>query len=373
MTNPTAPAPHLIVVGGGIAGAAVAFRAVQYDLRVCWIRGDRETDRRSRFRWVADVDNMIGFHDGIVRKSILRQLRKPQFADARAIIETKRTPYTAKAVVDNTIERIQECYGDLIEIVRLKADRAERTETGFTVHCGDHSFEAPHLVLATGVMDRQPTIKKQHKGETADEIKWVYAWANREHLLYCIRCEGHLARERDVGVIGHGPAAAGVAMMMHERYGVRPRLLTNGEQPTWSDRAARALDAYGATVDTARVVDFEGDKTSMHAVLLEDGARLELSYALIALGLFCVYNQLARDLGAVLEGGDAALDEQHVLIDHRGETDVPGLFAVGDMTRRPDEPVMKQIYTAQEYAVRAVDAIDARRRAAFREAAIARG
>jgi hypothetical protein len=43
------------------------------------------------------------------------------------------------------------------------------------------------------------------------------------------------------------------------------------------------------------------------------------------------------------------------------------------MTRRPDEPVMKQIYTAQEYAVRAVDAIDARRRAAFREAAIARG
>lgn len=364
--------PHLIVVGGGIAGAAVAFRAAQYDLRVCWIRGDRETDRRSRFRWVADVDNMIGFHDGIVRKAILRQLRKPQFADARAVIESKRTPYTAKSIVDNTIERITERYADRVEMVRLKADRAERSDDGFVVHCGDSSYQAPSLVLATGVMDRQPNIKgTSRKGEQEDAIKWVYPWANREHLLYCIRCEGHLARDQDVGIIGHGPAAAGVAMMMHERYGVRPRLITNGETPAWSDRHGRILEAYGASVHTARIVDFEGDKVSMHAVVLEDGARLPLAYALIAQGLFCVYNQLARDLGATLEGGDAPADEQHVLIDHRAQTDVPGLFAVGDMTRRPDEPVMKQIYTAQEYAVRAVDTIDARVRRAFREAALA--
>ena len=358
--------PHVIVVGGGIAGAAVAFRAAQYELDVCWIRGDRETDRRSRFRWVADVDNMIGFHDGIVRRSILRQLRKPQFAEARAVIESKRTPYTAKAIVDNTVERIEAQYPERVELLKVRADRAERTDVGFAVHCGDRVIEAPNLVLATGVMDRQPMIKKQHKGQTEDAIKWVYAWANREHLLYCIRCEGHLARQRDVGVIGHGPAAAGVAMMMHERYGVTPRMVTNGEQPTWSERCQRILDAYGATVHTARIVDFEGDKVGMHAVLLEDGSRLELPYALIALGLFCVYNQLAIDLGATLEGGNVPEQEQHVLIDHRGETDVPGLFAVGDMTRRLDEPVMKQIYTAQEYAVRAVDTIDARRRKALR-------
>ena len=37
------------------------------------------------------------------------------------------------------------------------------------------------------------------------------------------------------------------------------------------------------------------------------------------------------------------------------------------MAKRADEVVMKQIYTAQEYAVRAVDSIDYRIRAKKRE------
>lgn len=42
-------------------------------------------------------------------------------------------------------------------------------------------------------------------------------------------------------------------------------------------------------------------------------------------------------------------------------------YAVGDMANREDEPLMKQVYTAQEYAVRAVDTIDHRRRKKMRE------
>ena len=43
------------------------------------------------------------------------------------------------------------------------------------------------------------------------------------------------------------------------------------------------------------------------------------------------------------------------------------LFAVGDMSMRPPgQPSYKQVYTAQEFAVRAVDAVDRRRRRARR-------
>jgi thioredoxin reductase len=54
------------------------------------------------------------------------------------------------------------------------------------------------------------------------------------------------------------------------------------------------------------------------------------------------------------------------------ETSVRGLFAVGDMSRRRgDAPSLKQIYTAQEYAVRAIQAIDRRVRAARRKEILA--
>lgn len=39
---------ELIVVGGGIGGAAATLRAAQYHLRTAWILGDRDTHRASR-------------------------------------------------------------------------------------------------------------------------------------------------------------------------------------------------------------------------------------------------------------------------------------------------------------------------------------
>lgn len=57
-------------------------------------------------------------------------------------------------------------------------------------------------------------------------------------------------------------------------------------------------------------------------------------------------------------------------IDARGETTIPNLFVVGDLAQRADEPVMKQVYTSQEYAVRALDVVDSRMRRARRQAAL---
>ncbi len=51
---------EVVIIGGGIAVAASALRAVQYGLRVTWIIGDKYTAKRSRSQWVMNVDNMIG-------------------------------------------------------------------------------------------------------------------------------------------------------------------------------------------------------------------------------------------------------------------------------------------------------------------------
>ncbi len=98
------------------------------------------------------------------------------------------------------------------------------------------------------------------------------------------------------------------------------------------------------------------------------GTEVEARFGMVAMGLHRVYNDLARQLGAELDAADGPEEVRHVLVDDAtSETSVRGLFAVGDMSRhRGGTPSLKQIYTAQEYAVRAVQTIDRRVRAARR-------
>ncbi len=364
----------LIVIGGGIAGGAAALRAAQYLLKVLWIRGDRKTAKRSRGMWVANIDNMIGLHEGIVRKKALKLLRGAEHDGARGVLaDAPRWAISSRDIIENTVERVEAEFADYVDIVDQAADGASRegADGPFQIRCGDDEHLGDAVVLATGVMDRQPSILKQKDGEARDDVKWVYPWANREDILYCIRCEGHLTVIGRAAVIGSSESAAQLAMMLHERYGSACCLLTNGAAPEWSAESQRVLEAYGIGLHRERITDFRGAGDGMRAIQLEGGGEVEVRFALVALGLFRVYNDLARELGAEL--GDAGKPEQerHVLIDPRGETSVPGLFAVGDLATRADEPVMKQVYTAQEYAVRAVDSVDSRRRRRMRAVRLA--
>ena len=158
--------------------------------------------------------------------------------------------------------------------------------------------------------------------------------------------------------------------MIRERYGSQVAILPAGEEPSWGDRRAGLLAANGVTVHTGRLVAVEGERrgATLRAIGLEGGECVKLDFAFIAMGLYRVYNDLAVALEAELEPSDEPEERRHVLVDRNGETSVRGLFAVGDMAQRRDERIMKQIYTAQEYAVRAVDTIDRRRRSRQREA-----
>jgi thioredoxin reductase (NADPH) len=316
-------------------------------------------------------------HPGIVRDKVLELLRDDAHKEARARVEQTHLHIGTEDIVRNVVERIRLDYSDFVRILDEKAVRAERdgalyvlaTEEGSTVH-------GQAVVLSTGAMDRQPSVKMTLKsGKLVDDIHWIYPYANHETLLYCIRCEGHLTRGTRTAVLGSSEAAAQIALMLHERYGTEVTILTNGEAFEASEPTRRLLGLYGIRVLTPRIVDLideEGGRKGerLRAFELEDGSRIEARFGLVAMGLYRVYNELARQLGAELEAG--VPDEvQHVLVDERtSETSVRGLFAVGDMsrTRGGTSPSMKQVYTAQEYAVRAVDTIDARRRKAAREA-----
>lgn len=358
----------VIIVGGGIAGSAAALRAAQYQhLRVSWLRGDGATRKRSRSQWVANIDNMIAVHDGIVRRKLIRRLRGDAHAAARNLLSEGHDHISTRDIIRNTVERIETSYAQQVRMYEEAATSARAGGDGFVVVTGSGEYAAPWLVLATGVMDRQPRIRRDRGDVVIDDPRWIYPFANRETVLYCIRCEGHLTAATPTAVIGHGETAAQVAMMLHERHASACTVLTNGEEPGWSQSSGRLLGHYGVRVRAQRIADVVGERGDLRGFRLDDGAEVSVRFALVALGLHRVYNDLARDLGADLADPSEPVARRHVLIDSRAETSVSGLFAIGDMAARADETVMKQIYTAQEYAVRAIDTIDRRVRMARRE------
>ncbi len=364
---------EVAIVGGGVAGAACALRAAQYHLPIVWILGDRATNKGSRGRWVQNIDNMIGVHPGIVLDKLRHEWRsRPELL--AALDELPHLHIGTRAIIDNVRRRLEE-YGDVVTRVAARSTAGRRLDDGrFEIETDDPGHArilARAVIAATGVMDRQPLIARLRKGRTLEGTQWIYPYANRETVLYCVRCEGHLSRDSYLAVIGGSETAAQIALMIAERYDSSCCLLTNGEQVSIAPRTRRLLDHHGIVIHTARLVDVLGEEDappgSLHGFLLEDGTRVEVAFALVSLGLYRVYNDLARALGADLADAGRPDEVRHVRVDRRGETSVRGLFAIGDLATRDDEPIMKQIYTAQEYAVRAVDTIDRRWRSRRRK------
>jgi thioredoxin reductase (NADPH) len=375
---------ELIVVGGGIGGAAAALRAAQYLLPTAWVLGDKGTAKASRGKYVYNIDNMIGVHPDLVLEKV-RKLLEDQ-PEALSALDGAHFQVGTQEIIENAVSRVRSEFSGSAELIEERAVAARKEQDLFIVELASGaSLQARNLVLSTGVMDLQPSLKKTLKsGRVIDDVRWIYPYANLERFLYCVRCEGHLTRDVPVVVIGASETTAQVAMMLHERYGGRPVLASNGEALTLREETRRLLEAFGAEIIEERIVDVfdepeggeavEGPKGSqMHGLVFESGRRLAARYAMVSMGLFRVYNDLARELGAELEPGDASVEKKHVLVDdHTSETSVPGLFCVGDMAKRRDGgPLMKQVYTAQEYAVRAVDTLERRARAERRRRLLA--
>lgn len=358
---------EIIIIGGGIGGSASALRASQNGMHTLWILGSKKNRKRSRSQWVMNLDNIVGFHEDIIKSQAIKALKKQKQTDAVEILENEHFHINNRMLIQNTIQRIEKGFPN-VKIMEREVTNLYKTDFGFSVGIGEESYPGNSVVLSTGVMDEQPHIMKQNKkGEWEETPKWIYPFANREQVLYCIRCEGHLTKDDSIAIIGHSDVAAELAMMLHERYDNNVFILTNGTAAKISDGRRKILKKYDVEIiaDSITGLVSEGVK-QLHGFEFKHRENIAVKFALVSLGLHRFYNDLARQVNARLMDGGQPEEKRHVWINHKGETSVKGLFAVGDMVKREDEPVMKQVYTAQEYAVRAVDTIDTRRRKKLR-------
>ena len=354
----------LTIVGGGIAGCAAALRACQYNIPCYWIRGSKSDWKRSRAKWVYNIDNMIGIHPNIVLNKL-----KSAFKNNEEVLDAlngvNHLPISTMDIIENVMERI-EAYGDFIEIIDDSVEEINDLGTMFKIKTAQNCYITPYVICSTGLMDVQPHIYKQLSKKIDVATKWIYPYANNETVLYCLRCEGHLTNHKQCVLLGNTEVTAQVALMMTERYGSISAIITNGEQTTFTDDTTKLIDHYGIKVHNSKILDVKGKMGKLEKFILEDDLEVQTDFALVSMGTYQVYHQyIDRNLINFVGKGDH--NKLRVEIDKSGETKTTNLFCIGDMALRPDESVMMQIYTAQEYAVRAVDTIDRRRRKILRE------
>ena len=291
----------VVIVGGGPAGlsAALLLGRARRDVPLC----DSDQPRN------AGVHAMHGFlsRDGM-DPAVLRQVARDQLA-----------VYPTVRVRD--VE---------VEAVTGQTDQ-------FTVRLADGTSEqARRLLLATGVADELPPINGL--GEL-----WGRGAFN------CPYCDGWEVRDQPLAVLAADPRNLQLALQL-TCWSPDVLLCSNGPAGLDED-TRRLLAAHKVQLREEPIASLDGDDRPERIVFAEGEP-----VARAAAFLHAPTRQrsdLPRELGCTL------LEDDSVLVDDLGQTSVPGVFAAGDMARRPSMPVpgAQVVIAAAEGAIAAV-AID---------------
>ncbi|MFC5418164.1 NAD(P)/FAD-dependent oxidoreductase [Bosea eneae] len=271
-----------LVIGGGPAGLTAAIYLARYHLSVVVVDGGQ-----SRASWIPVSHNHAGFPDGIAGSELL----------VRMSAQAKR--YGARHLS--------------AEVMSLTKESGH-----FLAKAGAAILRARTVLLATGVVNRRPA------GMPDDMHTQALA---RGLLRYCPICDGFEVTDARVGVIGDAIGGLGEAEFL--------RSFTS-DVTLISPDSVHELDAcQRSRVDKAAIKVLDGPCLAFElrddaiAVALPDGNHVfDAIYP--ALGSD-VRGTLAVALGATLS------DQGCVIVDDRQRTDVPGLYAAGDVVQGLDQ------------------------------------
>ena len=307
-----------LVVGGGPAGLSAAI----YLGRLC--RSVLVVDDRSgRSLWSQVNRNYLGFPDGIDAVD-LRQLGREQAA-------RYGTRFLAGSVID--VGGTEDGFQARLAPPERGGSGTDENEADDLEHgaaLGERSvavertLRARTVVLATGVEDRFPTFPGSDEcvGRT---------------VFWCLICDGYEARGKQVVVVGEGDDAAETALQLREM-DARVTLVAGSDAFRIDDDRAGLLAAAGIATHASAVAEYDAHDGCVRSLRLEaDGSVLPLE-ALFVLRPARPRSRIAASLGARID------ENGYVVADREQKTDVPGLFAAGDVTRAHNHQVSSAVH-----------------------------
>jgi len=266
---------EVIIIGGGIAGLSAA---------IYLGRAKRDTlvidSGKSMARWEPDVQNYLGFPNGISGNELLRRARE----------QARR--YHVKFVKDEILS------------ARVHATR-------FQLRGQKKNYTCRRLLLATGIFHIPPNIPgvKPCLGHS---------------MFFCKDCDGYRVQNRRIAVYGWSNDTVEYALAMLA-YSPRVAIVTDGHKPRWSRRNANWIRSRRIPVHRLTIRDVRHHCGQIQSLIFNGEPALNIE------GLFTTrgdiyFSRLAETLGAkVNRSGEIVVG-----LDMR--TTVKGLYAAGCVT-----------------------------------------
>ncbi|MFH1391270.1 MAG: FAD-dependent oxidoreductase [Candidatus Diapherotrites archaeon] len=198
-----------------------------------------------------------------------------------------------------------------VEIVNDKVIDVKKENNFFIVKTNEKEFKAKTILIATGTERKKLNVK----GEKEFTNKGV---------SYCAVCDGALFKDKIVSVIGGSDSAAKEALFLSE-HAKKVYIIYRGTkikaEPINAERVEK--NSKIEILYEKNISEIFGEQL-VTGIKFKEGGELKLSAVFVEVGAI-PNSELAEKLGVKLT------DKKEIIIDAESKTNVPGVFAAGDV------------------------------------------
>lgn len=209
------------------------------------------------------------------------------------------------------------------KIIYEEVNKIEKKDQGFIVYDEKEKYKCKKIIFAGG------TLRK--KLDVSGEEKFI-----GNGVSYCATCDAAFFKNKKVCVVGGSDAALTAAILLAEYTDdvyiiYRGNEFTKGD-PTWADSVKKNKKIK--IIFNDQIAEILGDK-AVEKIKLKSGKEMKIQGVFVEIGSTPDTHILNPLKVAVNEKG-------YVIADKEQRTNIPGLFAAGDITNNK----LKQIVTA---------------------------
>ena len=211
----------------------------------------------------------------------------------------------------------------------------EKLEDYFLLKSVFMSFKARSVVFATGSERKKLNIP----GEDEYTGKGV---------SYCATCDGPFFNDKVLAVIGGSDSAAKEALFLAQ-HAKKVYIIYRGDDIRAEPINKKRVDENDkiAIINNTNIIEIKGDE-SVNAVIFNNGDEFIVDGVFIEVGSI-PNSQLAKEMGVEVN------EKNEIIINRKSETNIPGLYAAGDVA---DAPFKQAITGVAEGVIAAYSAFD---------------